>query len=64
MYAAPHSVVEAVSGIVYPAVREKTPVAEVYVRPVAVEESEVLEILLLNVVKSEELRYPFVERED
>ena len=33
-------------------------------RPVAVEESEVLEILLLNVVKSEELRYPFVESED
>ena len=28
-YALAHSVVEAVSGMVYPAVREKTPVAEV-----------------------------------
>ncbi len=55
-YALPHSVVEAVSGMVYPAVREKTPVAAVYVRPVAVEESEVELILLLNVAKSEELR--------
>jgi hypothetical protein len=51
-YALAHSVVEAVSGMVYPAVSEKTPVPEVYVRPVAVDESEVEEILLLKVVKS------------
>ena len=38
-YAVPHSVVEAVSGMVYPAVRLKTPVPLVYVRPVAEEES-------------------------
>ncbi len=34
-----HSVVEAVSGIVYPAVNEVTPVPEVYVSPVAVFEN-------------------------
>jgi hypothetical protein len=36
-YAVFQSVVEAVSGMVYPAVSEKTPVAELYERPVAVE---------------------------
>ena len=56
VYALPHSVVEAVRGMVYPAVREKTPVALVYVSPIAVEESEVELTLLLNVVKSEELK--------
>ncbi len=38
-YALAHSVVEAESGMVYPGVREKTPVALVYVSPVAEEES-------------------------
>ena len=38
-YAVSQFVVLAVSGMLYPAVREKTPVALVYVRPVAVEES-------------------------
>jgi len=38
VYAVLHSVVEAVRGIEYPPVREKTPVPLVYVRPVAVEE--------------------------
>jgi len=33
VYAVPHSVVEAVSGMVYPEVREKTPVPLVYVIP-------------------------------
>ena len=37
-YAVFQSVVDAVSGIVYPAVSEKTPVPLVYVSPVAVEE--------------------------
>jgi hypothetical protein len=55
-YAVFQSVVEAVSGIEYPPVKLNTPVAGVYVRPVAVEESEVLEILLLNVLKSVEVR--------
>ena len=36
MYAVAHSVVEAVSGIEYPAVSEVTPVELLYVRPVAV----------------------------
>ena len=39
VYAVFQSVVEAVSGMVYPAVSEKAPVPEVYVRPVAEEES-------------------------
>jgi hypothetical protein len=55
-YAVFQSVVEAVSGMLYPLVREKTPVPEVYVRPVAVEESEVEEILLLKTAQSAELR--------
>ena len=38
MYAVAHSVVLAVSGIEYPTVSENTPVPEVYVRPVAVDE--------------------------
>ena len=39
VYAVFQSVVEAVSGMVYPAVSEKAPVPLVYVRPVAEEES-------------------------
>ena len=39
VYAVAHSVVEAVSGILCPAVRLKAPVPEVYVRPVALDES-------------------------
>lgn len=35
-----HSVVEDVRGMLYPAVSENTPVPEVYVRPVAVDESD------------------------
>ena len=38
VYAVSHSVVEAVRGMEYPAVSEKAPVPEVYVRPVADEE--------------------------
>jgi hypothetical protein len=51
-YAVFQSVVEAVNGMLYPAVNENTPVPDVYVNPVAVEESDVDEILLLNVVQS------------